>query len=533
MRRVIWLVIAGMTTGFVWTDTSSAELIYGYATDAARYEATPGGSAEVAVYLEELLTEGSSSGLIANDGLFSFDVAMETVVAPSAPALVTASAANADFNGTVNNVPPITLIADRDFLEFEGVQPVASGTGTYRVLLGTFSIEAGDVPGQTTTFSVQDFENPLTPGTDYNTFYWDDILAATPLDSLLAPASFSVTVVPEPGTLLLIVTGVPLLCFAFRKRLLSGIRPRVMDRSEQRSESGSVPPTSASFGRTPNSKGSSMIASGSSRRCGGLAAFLAILVLMVAARQADCATVLGGFDSARGGEGSLRDGVFFENLRPEIMSGFSPAILSATTTLTDVYLSTIDVLVLDVAWTGADPTQASPLTPEEQTALRSFVTSGGGAVLMTDHAASFELANESFLDPFGLDSTGYIEGPRDLIITDLSHPVADGPFGSLTEVAFWYPGYFNDLGPDAVEVGTVIGQPGLAAIAPGQLGPGSGGVVFFSDHAPGRNNSTVMLNSIAFVAPNALIPEPSTLVLLFSLALAGAGVGYRRRRKTA
>ena len=103
----------------------------------------------------------------------------------------------------------------------------------------------------------------------------------------------------------------------------------------------------------------------------------------------------------------------------------------------------------------------------------------------------------------------------------------------MTSVDYRYSGYFNNLGPDAVQVGTVNGETGLAAIAPGQLKPGSGGVVFFSDHSPGGDNRTVMLNSIAFVASDAVIPEPSTLVLLFSLALAGAAVGYRRKRKTA
>ena len=533
MKRLIGLGIVGMITGLVWADTSSAELIYGYATDAATYEATPGGSTEVVVYLEELLTEGSSSGLVANNGLFSFDVVLETVAAPSAPALVTVAAANPDFNGMVNNVPPVMLIADRDLLELEGVQPVAISPDTYRILLGTFSVEAGGVLGQTTTFSVQDFENPITPGTDHNTFYWDDILAETPLDPLLIPASFSVTVVPEPGILLLILTGVPMLCFVFRRRFLSGIHPRVMDRSEHRSESGSVPPASVSFGHTPILKDASMAATGSPRRCGRLAAYLAVLVLMVAARQAACETVLGGFDLARGGEGSLRDGEFFERLRPDITSGFAPATFSSTNTLTDAYLSTIDVLILDAVWSGSGPAQVNPLSPDEQMALRGFVESGGGAVLLTDAETAFEAANESFLDPFGLDSTGYLEFDQTLTITDPSHPVADGPFGTVTSVDYWFSAYFNNLGPDAVQVGTVDGRPGLAAIAPGQLEPGSGGVVFFSDHSPGRNNSTVMLNSIAFVISDAVIPEPSTLVLLFSLALAGAGVGYQRKRKTA
>ena len=111
------------------------------------------------------------------------------------------------------------LIADRELLELEGVQPVAIDANTYRILLGTFTIQAGDVLGETTTFSVDDCENPLTPGTDYNTFYWDDILAENPLDPLLTSASFSVTVVPEPGTLILVISaGVVMLCLLFKKR---------------------------------------------------------------------------------------------------------------------------------------------------------------------------------------------------------------------------------------------------------------------------------------------------------------------------
>jgi len=178
-----------------------AAVIYDLVTDQSVYEAECGESVSVKVSLRETLTDGSPSELLGRGGLFSFDVALDVTTAPTDPAAATAVDANPNFNGAVNNVPPVVVIADRDLLELEGVEPVAVGANTYRVHLATFAIQAGNVLDEITVFSLTDFENLLTPGTDYNTYYWDDVLAQNPLDPVVTGTTFSVKVIPEPTAL--------------------------------------------------------------------------------------------------------------------------------------------------------------------------------------------------------------------------------------------------------------------------------------------------------------------------------------------
>lgn len=185
------------------SSATSASVRYRFVTDAPAYELSPDETTDVNVYLEELLTGSDSSELVARQGLFSFDAALDAISVPGSPSIAVAAAANPAFNGAVTNFPPMILIADRSLSETTGVLPIQSATDTYRLHLGAFTIQAGDVFGETTLFNIGDFENPQSPGADSNTFYWDDTTAATPLDSDIAPTSFSVTVVPEPGALAL------------------------------------------------------------------------------------------------------------------------------------------------------------------------------------------------------------------------------------------------------------------------------------------------------------------------------------------
>ncbi len=208
------LVIVAMTLAASY---ARADVLYSFVTDPAAYDVAADGTVSVDVYLQETLTGGSSSELVAQNGLFSFDVVVDVTLAPSDPAAITASMVNPDFNGVVNNVPPMVVIADRDLLEFDGVQATMVDATTYRVLLATFTIQGGGVIGEMTTFSVADYENTLTPGTDENTFYWDDITASNPLDAIIGAGSFTVTVVPEPASIALLSMG-GLLAFRRRKR---------------------------------------------------------------------------------------------------------------------------------------------------------------------------------------------------------------------------------------------------------------------------------------------------------------------------
>lgn len=217
MRFKLLLCLLVMVAVTFVASHAHADVLYSVVTDQTAYDVAGDGTVSVDVYFQETLTGGSSSELVAQNGLFSFDVAVDVTSAPSDPAAVTASTVNADFNGVVNNVPPMIVIADRDLLEFDGVQATMVDATTYRVLLATFTIEGGSVLGEMTTFSVIDYENTLTPGADENTFYWDDITASTPLDAAIGGGSFTVTVIPEPASMVMLGVG-GLLAFRHRKR---------------------------------------------------------------------------------------------------------------------------------------------------------------------------------------------------------------------------------------------------------------------------------------------------------------------------
>ena len=206
VRRVPAICLAAFV--LLLGGTVSASVIYEYATDQPSYEVEPGGTALVQIFLVETVDGGSTSELVGQNGLFSFDLAVDVTVAPSDPATVIASQANPEFNGVVNNVPPEVVIADRDFMvESDGVQAVLVDPNTRHILLTTLTIQAGTTVGEVTIFSVANFENPATPGTDSNTYLWDDTLAQTPLDELISPAEFSVTTVPEPSAMVLLIFG--------------------------------------------------------------------------------------------------------------------------------------------------------------------------------------------------------------------------------------------------------------------------------------------------------------------------------------
>ena len=104
--------------------------------------------------------------------------------------------------------------------------------------------------------------------------------------------------------------------------------------------------------------------------------------------------------------------------------------------------------------------------------------------------------------------------------------MTNGPFGAVTNFATNFGGWLENLGPStALAQYDANGQPAIAAIAPGALVQGSGGVVFIGDadslvdSADGglfgtADNEKLLLNSVSFA-----IPEASTISLLVWAAL--------------
>jgi hypothetical protein len=273
------------------------------------------------------------------------------------------------------------------------------------------------------------------------------------------------------------------------------------------------------------------------RRVGRLfAAALAAAVLSATAASAQSGVIFGGFDASRGGTFSLRDGTNLSNLRGAITSGFPGSTFTAAPTLTESYLSGVQVLIVGAPTSNFTATTA--LSASEQTALVNFVKAGGGLIVVTDndsYVGGAGAVNNSFLSPFGLSSTGTFGNTLEVTVTNTTHPVTAGPFGPVPSYQTLFPGYFDTLGPNAIPLATLPtnGQHTLAVINREVLGAGSNGVVFFSDmNAFGNellttsSNQPLALNAIRYLAP---VPEP-TAPLLIGTAAAGV-VGWRRRRR--
>jgi len=236
--------------------------------------------------------------------------------------------------------------------------------------------------------------------------------------------------------------------------------------------------------------------------------------------QVDAAPfTIGGFDLSRGGYRSLASASDLSKLRIAIENSFPGVILTESSTLTDTFLSSLDVLMISSVTSNTSGT--TPLTSMEQTALRNFVEAGGGAIVLVDNNAfaggNTDVLNESFIDPFGLDITGTFGGMRVATVINPSHPVTNGVFGLVSSTTMNYPGFFDNLGPDAASLATLNAnsEPAVAVIDWGKFSPTSGGIVFFSDSGMIQNsvldrtdNKTLILNAIDFAATD-VSPSPT------------------------
>jgi|SRR5579871_448334 len=247
--------------------------------------------------------------------------------------------------------------------------------------------------------------------------------------------------------------------------------------------------------------------------------------------------VVGGFTAARGGFESLAPGED-SALAADITTAFPGTTFDFTDTLTSSFLTGVNVGIFGVA--TSDGSAITPLTASEQTALLNFVLGGGTALIFADNSlfnASAPAANASLLSPFGVSVTGTLIGTVNAPILNPTGALT-GPF-PVTQFATNFPGYFNNTGGGTVlaDLNGNPAEPAIVRFAPGQLGPGSGAVVFFSDSdamvagdSLTTTNLNLILNAFAMaqtadptIPADAALPEPSTLSLV-GLALGGLAV---------
>lgn len=182
-----------------------ADVTYSYGVSTSLLELAPGATGEVELYLIETTTGDSISRLVDEDGLNSAQVSvLLTGTAPSDPAILTDAIANeSEFNdlfGPTIGISPtsVSIYEVLDIEELTGPTGTDLGGGVRSVLLGSVTITAGSVVGETTSFSVEDdglFDDTVT------------LLGIDPIDPLIAATSFDVTVVPEPASLALLCLG--------------------------------------------------------------------------------------------------------------------------------------------------------------------------------------------------------------------------------------------------------------------------------------------------------------------------------------
>ncbi|MCP4362377.1 MAG: hypothetical protein GY796_30600 [Chloroflexi bacterium] len=215
--------------------------------------------------------------------------------------------------------------------------------------------------------------------------------------------------------------------------------------------------------------------------------------------------IISGFDVTRGEYASIPDGLAFAEARQAVATTYPAATFTSVPILTQSALTNTDILILSSVADGFNP--ISPLTAAEQTALADFVTNGGCAILMPDNS-DFVPANESLIDPFGMDTTGLIWGWINSAVTNpAASAITDGPFGTISTFTQGWPGSITNVGPYGTSLAVNGSGDSLVVIERNAIASGSGRVVVYSDvttfidTADGGdfiNNQALFLNSIAY-----------------------------------
>jgi hypothetical protein len=200
---VLWCAACVMV---FWGKAAAAAPTYSFTFDQTDYPVAPGGKVDVTVYLQETVGSGSSVLDAGGAGMFCAGVLLTDVAPlPINPAVVLL-ASHIVKNGSFDDSPTREVIATTAGLKEAMISPFDSvhaddptpGRLHYSMTIGTFTFTAGTTPGEITHVEASRFSAGLG---DYNITGLGE-----PLDSLIGPASCSITVLPEPSSLVL--TGI-------------------------------------------------------------------------------------------------------------------------------------------------------------------------------------------------------------------------------------------------------------------------------------------------------------------------------------
>lgn len=214
----IWaLVCLGVST--------HAAVQYSFVTDRSIYDALPGDTVPVIVYLQEDSGASGSSALLAEGGLFSAGIKITPLdpMPPDAPTVLDLddiTFAPEFTGGALVTLSPLTLFALDGLLAPPGPTGQEITPGIRRVPIGTFLCTSSGAASA--TYRVSDFDDH---GLSSDTLTWE----GTELDNLIAPSEFSIRVVPEPGMPLLLLTLIVPSAMR-RRRMRRGLRGRTLGR---------------------------------------------------------------------------------------------------------------------------------------------------------------------------------------------------------------------------------------------------------------------------------------------------------------
>lgn len=208
------LAVANLMTAIILA-AGTVRADYGYVFDHANYSVALGATVDVLVYLQETGTSiFRDKGLIGAGVQVRFDDPPQPI-SPAEVLYVTDVSNVSDFEVEWSkSAVPNLAYADLALGTFGYVYGTEAGSDVYRVLLGKFTFTAGTVLGEMTHIRATDFSTSTA-----DTIYYDDESNPVALDGAIYDGTATITTVPEPSAiLLLVIAGLSLPGYFWRKR---------------------------------------------------------------------------------------------------------------------------------------------------------------------------------------------------------------------------------------------------------------------------------------------------------------------------